>query len=123
MKARTTGVLTIIDAVKTHPLLNERQKKELCEGFEKYTRRIAIDALANLLDEYEMELSAQSLIVLYHEFNFNENQLKKFAREFNKFMKQYAEFLRGAASVAEGAYYDLTCLFPNCDEWIKNNEI
>lgn len=120
MKARTPGRIDIIDAVKSHPILTKRQKDELCQGFEKYVRRIALDALANMLDEYEMELSAQSLIVLYHEFNFNEAMLKKFAREFNGYMKHYAEFLRGAASVAEGAYYDLHSLFPNCDEWIKD---
>lgn len=119
MKARTTGTLTILDAVRTHPNLNKRQKDELIQGFEKYTRRVAIDALAHLTDEYDKELSAQSLIVLYHEFNFNEAQLKKFAREFNRMMKHYADFLRGAASVAEGAYYDLHSLFPDCDEWMK----
>lgn len=122
MKARTAKNLTILDAIKNHPTLTKRQKDELCQGFEKYVRRIALDALANLLDDYEMELSAQSLIVLYHEFNFNEAMLKKFARKFNWFMKQYADFLRGAESVAAGAYYDLHSLFPNCDEWIKEED-
>lgn len=119
MKARTPGRIDIIDAVKNNPILTKRQKDELCQGFEKYVTKIAYDALANMLGTYEKEISAQSLIVLYNEFNFNENQLKRFAREFNKTMRQYAEFLRGAASVAEGAYYDLHSRFPNCDEWME----
>lgn len=120
MKARTTGIITILDVIRTHPGLSKRQRDELLSGYDQFTKDLAKKSLAEMLHIYEMELTAESLITLHHEFGFGEKRLKQFARKFSRLMRKYADFLDGTETTGSGCLHDLQSLYPNCEEWFTD---
>lgn len=118
MNIRMSNINSIADAIKTHPYMSKRQKDELLEHYNKAADETVKKAFAELSRRYEKELSAMALMTLRRDFGFGEIRLKRYARAFNRLMKQYQDFLDGAESNGVAAYYELKSEFPNCDEWM-----
>lgn len=86
-RARTNNILTIEDAIKSHPMLSKRQKDELITGFNKFTDEACKAVFAEYTERFDKELSAMSLLVLHNEFGFGEERLGRFAKLFGNLME------------------------------------
>ena len=101
--------------MKAVPILRKESKVALANEAVKQCKIFYADTMK----ECDKELSSIALLLLYDEFGFNKKDLKKFAELFNTMMNEYSEYLKGDVTNGEYAYYRLSQIFPDCDDWIS----